>query len=79
MLRRGEVQSYAELARLTHVSRSRLSQVMGLLDLAPAIQEAILSLPPVTAGGDPVSERAVRAIVARAEWSEQRRLFRASR
>jgi hypothetical protein len=69
------VKSYAELALIGHVSRSRLSQIMALLDLAPAIQEAILSLPPVTAGGDPVSERGIRVIAAKTGWTDQRELW----
>jgi hypothetical protein len=71
LIRTGEVSSYAQLARIGQVSRSRISQIMALLDLAPAIQEAILSLPPVAAGGDPVSERGVRGVVAEADWSRQ--------
>ena len=35
---RGEVADYADLARLTHVSRARISQIMNLTLLAPDIQ-----------------------------------------
>ena len=42
---RGEVADYAELARLAHVPRARISQIMNLTLLAPDIQEAILFLP----------------------------------
>ena len=45
MLDRGEVKDYAELARLGHVTRARVTQIMNLLMLAPDIQEAILFLP----------------------------------
>jgi hypothetical protein len=75
LIRRGEVKSYAELARIGHVSRSRLSQIMALLDLAPSIQEAILSLSPVTAGGDPVRERRVRAMTRSLAWDEQLKIW----
>jgi hypothetical protein len=76
LMRHGKVKSYVELAHLTQVSRSRLSQVMGLLDLAPAIQEAILALPPFTAKGDPVNERALRNVVNAVGWSGQKQSFR---
>src|SRR5262249_32149429 len=45
LLRDGAVKDYAELARLGHVTRARITQVMNLLLLAPGIQEAILFLP----------------------------------
>jgi hypothetical protein len=35
LLRRGEVKDYADLARLGHVTRARVTQVMNLLMLAP--------------------------------------------
>jgi hypothetical protein len=71
LIRRGEVRSFVELARIGCVSRSRVSQIMDLLNLAPTIQEAILSLPPVTAGRNPVSERSLRAVATEAAWEAQ--------
>ena len=65
----------ADAARAIDVTRARMTQVMGLLLLAPEIQEAILDLPPVTNGRDPVSERALRRIVAEPDWDEQRALW----
>jgi len=47
-VRDGLVTDYAELARLGHVSRARVSQIMDLDLLAPDTQEAILKLPPTT-------------------------------
>ena len=49
---------------------------MNLLLLAPEIQEAILDLPPITKGRDPISERALRRIVAEPDWTKQRALWR---
>lgn len=40
----------AELARLGHVTRARLTQNMNLLNLAPEIQEEILFLSPFSHG-----------------------------
>jgi hypothetical protein len=76
LLRRGEVKDYAELARLGHVTRARVTQIMTLLNLAPDIQEAILLLPPVDAGRDPVKEWQVRPVAAEPSWGRQRRNWR---
>src|SRR5687767_13266276 len=54
LIRVGGVADYAELARLAHVSRARITQFMNLLMLAPDIQEAILFLPRVDRGHDPI-------------------------
>lgn len=45
LIRTGAVTDQAELARLGHVTRARVSQIMALLNLAPDIQEALLFLP----------------------------------
>ena len=50
----GLVADYASLARLGHVSRARISQIMNLLLLAPDIQEQILFLPRTRNGRDPM-------------------------
>ena len=76
LLRDGVVADYAELARLTHVSRARITQIMNLLNLAPDIQEAILFLPRVESGRDPIREHAVRPIAATSDWRKQRRMWK---
>jgi hypothetical protein len=73
LIRDGVVKDQAELARLGHVSRARLSQIMGLLSLAPDIQEAILWLPAVESGDDGVTERELREVVREGDWGRQRR------
>ena len=75
-IRAGEFRDFADAARAVDVTRARMTQIMNLLLLAPQIQEAILDLPPVTSGRDPVSERQLRQIVAEVEWEEQRRLWK---
>jgi hypothetical protein len=75
LVRRGEVADYADLARLTHVSRARETQIMNLLHLAPDIQEAILGLPRSDGGRDPIREKAVRPIAAAPDWRKQRRMW----
>lgn len=72
LVQTGEVASYAELARLGHVTRARMTQIMAFLHLAPEIQEALLDLPPVERGRDSMTERDVRPILAEIDWGIQR-------
>jgi hypothetical protein len=57
LVRSGEVTDYADLARLGHVTRARVTQIMNLLSLAPDIQEEILFLPKAVHGCAPLRER----------------------
>ncbi len=75
LIRCGDVSDYAELARLGHVTRARMTQIMNLLNLAPDVQEDVLHLPRTTSGRDPIGERDLRPICAVADWKEQRRLW----
>ncbi|HTU24755.1 MAG TPA: hypothetical protein VMF30_05130 [Pirellulales bacterium] len=70
------VTSYAELARLAHVSRARITQIMNLLMLAPDIQEAILFLPPVVRARDPIHLLQIQPIALLPEWRKQRQLWK---
>jgi hypothetical protein len=76
LVRTGVVKDYAEAARLGHVTRARVSQIMSLLYLAPDIQEMILFLPRVERGRDPVILHDLLPIAAAADWTKQRRLWR---
>jgi len=71
----GAITDQAELARAGCITRARATQIMSLLYLAPDIQEAILDLPPVTEGRDPVTERDIRGIAAEVDWGRQRALW----
>lgn len=75
LLREGHVVSYAELARLGHVTPARVSQIMNLLYLAPDIQETLLLLPRTQRGRDPVILRDLQSIAAQLDWREQRRMW----
>jgi len=75
LVRDGDVADYADLARLGHVTRARVTQIMNLLNLAPDIQEAILFLSPVENGRDPVTERDLRPIASIPDWRKQRVLW----
>ena len=72
----GVMEDQGEIARLGHVTPARLSQIMGMLSLAPDNQEAILFLPRVDKGRDTVTERDVRSISRSLDWGAQRRLWR---
>lgn len=76
LIRDGEVADYADIARLGHVTRARVTQIMNLLHLAPDIQEEILRLPRVERGRDPITERELRPISAIVDWRKQRRKWR---
>lgn len=73
LVRRGEVEDYAALARLGHVSRARLTQVMNLVLLAPDVLEAILFLPNTEKGRDSINEHDLRHVASTPNWAEQRR------
>jgi hypothetical protein len=75
LIRTGAVRDYAHLARLGQVSRARLTQVMNLLHLAPDIQEAILFLPRVLRGHDPIYLVHLQALTALLDWQSQRRCW----
>jgi len=72
LLTEGIVGDLSELARLTHVTQPRITQVMNLLHLAPDIQEDILHLSPVEVGKDRLTERDLRPITQLQHWKEQR-------
>lgn len=72
LLRKSKVRDMSELARLAHVTQPRMTQIMNLLHLAPDIQEEILNLPPVTHGGDSITERHTRRISSSLDWETQR-------
>jgi hypothetical protein len=71
------VENRAELAKLGKISRARLSQILGLRNLAPAIQEKLLLLPKVVKGSARIHEKNMRAIAQVVDWEEQERQFAA--
>lgn len=76
LIRDGQVRDFADIARLGHVTRARVTQVMNLLHLAPDIQDQILNLPRVEKGRDPLTERDLRPIAALPDWRKQRTEWR---
>jgi hypothetical protein len=76
LIQTGEVADYADLARLGHVTRARVTQIMNLLNLAPDIQEELLFLPRTVKGRDHIRERHLRPIAAVLDWRKQRRMWK---
>src|SRR5262245_410304 len=76
LVRGGVVRDYAALARLGHVSRARITQIMNLLLLAPDIQEDLLFLPQTQRGRDPIRLRQLQAIALVPDWKVQRPRWR---
>lgn len=75
LLQDGVVTDQADLARLGHISRARVTQILNLLQLAPDIQESILFLPRIQRGREPIQEHQIRPIAATPEWRVQRQLW----
>lgn len=73
LLRSGVVTDYADLAHLGHLSTSRVSQIMLLLCLAPAIQEHVLFMD--AAEARVITEEVLRKIARQARWNHQIALF----
>lgn len=61
LLESGEVSNQAAIARREDITRARVTQVMGMLRLAPEIQQHVLSLPDMVRR-PAISERALRPI-----------------
>jgi hypothetical protein len=76
LVRSDTVRSYAAAARLGRVSRARLSQMLGLLNLAPDLQEQLLFLEHPARGRPAPVLRQVLIVAAALDWDEQRRRWR---
>jgi len=76
LIRSGAVSNYTVLAQLGRVSRSRITQMTGLLNLAPDIQEEILFLRAEEARQLRISEPSVRKLSATLMWDQQREQWR---
>lgn len=76
LVRSGTVRDYAQVARLVGITRSRASQIVGLLLLAPDIQEHLLFMERRTGPGrEPLTERDLRPIALITDWTKQRAEF----
>jgi len=71
----GEAETQAEIARREGITRARVTQVMGLLRLAPEIRQSILT-GPAEGGRRTITERKLRSLVPIDDTVEQVILFR---
>ena len=74
LLESSEISSQAEIAHREGITRARVTQVMGMLRLAPEIQQHILSIPEMVRG-PPVTERMLRPIETISDYCNQLREF----
>jgi hypothetical protein len=74
LLESGKVRNEAEIARREGITRARVTQVMGLLRLAPEIQQHILSMPDAVRR-PAITERALRPIAQLEDLADQKTKF----
>ena len=74
LLETGEIVSQADIARQEGITRARVTQIMGMLRLAPEIRAKILTSPG-TLHRRPVTERMLRPIGAITDHRDQLREF----
>lgn len=75
----GVVSNYAAVAQVAGLTRSRVTQMTSLLNLAPDIQEEILFLPAAEARQLRISEPSLRKLTATLLWNKQREQWRSLR
>ena len=68
LLEQGVAKDAAELAALAELSKSRITQILNLRNLAPALQQRLLELKEDCAG---LTEPALRPITVPVDWREQ--------
>ena len=73
-IRSGEASNQAAIASHEGITRARVTQVMGLLRLAPEIQEHVLSLPDMVRR-PAITERALRPIAQLEDPKAQQQAF----
>ena len=76
LIRQGVVTDYADLARLGHVTRARVTQIMNLRLLAPEIQEELLFLEAITNRVDLIQLKRLQTIATDFNWEDQRKHWR---
>jgi len=74
LLESGQIVNQADIAHREGITRARVTQVMGMLRLAPEIQQRILSIPKMVRR-PPITERMLRPIETIANYRGQLREF----
>ena len=68
LVEEGRLADYAQTARILGITRARISQVIALLVLSPAIQQAVLT------GSEAIPERTLRRLVRESSWARQQEI-----
>ena len=76
LIDQGIVHDYADIARLTGLSRARLTQIMNLGLLAPQIQEEIIFAAAIPLVPDYFKEHALRTVLKTPFWEEQLKIWK---
>jgi hypothetical protein len=76
LIRERKVADQSELARISHITQPRMTQIINLTHLAPDIQEELLFLPAVMLGRAPIHEKVLRPLTAEIGWERQRDMWR---
>jgi len=75
LMRGPETIKRTDIAQLGRVSRSRITQILNLLLLAPDLQERLLFLAPAGKGREPICEKKIRQLAYEYDWELQRSKF----
>ena len=78
LLKEGAAKDHQEVARWGGVTRSRISQILNLRNLAPAIQEQLLFEQPGQQD-PPITERTLQKLTREPDWRKQIARFEALR
>jgi len=76
LIRDGAVKDLLEIAKLTGLSKSRVTQIANLTLLSPTLQVEVLHLHAEDAKRDRRFERCLRVVVGAADWNDQARRLR---
>ncbi len=76
LIRQGVVTDYADLARLGHVTRARVTQIMNLRLLAPEIQEELLLGEMKGDDRIPIQLKSLQVLATICSWRTQRQLWK---
>ena len=79
LIRQGVVTDYADLARLGHVTRARVTQIMNLRLLAPEIQEELLLSSSDNHESDSLSLKVLQQLAMDSSRASQRKKWITSR
>ena len=76
LIKQGVVTDYADLARLGHVTRARVTQIMNLRLLAPEIQEELLFYEAIANHVELIQLKWLQTVASDFDWKDQRKRLR---